>query len=56
MVMNSYSLSTSIRNYCNFVSRQEWQEVSREVSRFVPRFDQVDMVEGITTFIHMVNL
>ena len=35
--------------------RQEWGEVSQYVSRYVPGFEQVDMVEGLSTFIYLVS-
>ena len=34
--------------------REEYENFSKKIAEHVPRFDKVDMINGITTFIHQV--
>lgn len=39
-----------------FASRDEWDELKEEVTKFVPRFKEVSFVDGMTSFLHQVCL
>jgi len=40
----------------HFIDLDEWKILSKEVSKYVPHFDQVEMIDGITTFIHQAAI
>ncbi|XP_039270479.2 uncharacterized protein LOC120345133 [Styela clava] len=55
-----YQYYKVIRRYVQdlspFIDREEWKKFSSEVANYVPRFDKVEMVEAITSFILKVGV
>jgi len=40
----------------HFIDLDEWEKLSKEIAEHVPNFDEVEMIDAITTFIHQVAI
>jgi len=38
------------------IDREEWKTISNKMTEFVPRFNEVNMIDAITSFIHQVAI